>query len=120
MTGPWLSPNVVTAKSLPIVLPGMQLLRRQQKYSAAAALEMQPRERQPRKRPSHGDLRIARLDDQDAVRSKMAHRVAQNDPNRLQASAPGSKRHPRFVPVLVRQRIKLARAHIRRVADDDI
>src|SRR5687768_9892629 len=55
--GPWLSPKVVTANSLPKVLPDIsnpeeevrslkdspfQLLRRQQENPAAAALELQP------------------------------------------------------------------------------
>src|ERR1700733_6829453 len=88
MTGPWLSPNVVTAKSLPIVLPDMQLLRRQQKYAAAAAFEVQPRQRQLRKRASHGSLGVARLDDQDAARSQMARRVAHYRANRVQSPTP--------------------------------
>src|ERR1700693_1101935 len=120
MDGPWLSPKVVTAKSLPMVLPGMQLLRGQQKYSAAAALELQPRERQLRKRPAHGALRIARLDDEDAPRLKVAPRIAQNDPNRVESPAPGREGDPRLVPVLGGQRKKLPCADIGRVADDDI
>src|ERR1700733_1878576 len=120
MTGPWLSPKVVTAKSLPIVLPGMQLLRRQQKHSAAAALELKPRQRQLRKRPPHSDFSIARLDDQDAARPKMARRIAQYNPNRIQSRTPGSQGDPRFVPVLGGQRAKLACADIRRVTHDDI
>lgn len=58
MAGPWLSPKVVTVKSFPKVLPDMlmsadepvcalvclQLLSREQKYPAPAALELEPQE----------------------------------------------------------------------------
>ena len=51
--GPWLSPKVVTVKSLPIVLPDIELFRVQQKDSAPTALEIEPGERQLRKRAAH-------------------------------------------------------------------
>src|ERR1700683_11256 len=120
MAGPWLAPNVVTAKSLPIVLPDMQLLRRQQKYAAAAAFEVQPRQRQLRKRASHGSLGVARLDDQDAARSQMARRVAHYRANRVQSPTPRGERNARLVPVFGGQRRELPRADIGRIADDDI
>src|SRR6185437_139312 len=104
MAGPWLSPNVVTVNSLPIVLPDMfigkshltvllrtsasfpaakgvtftacaQLFRREQEDTAAATLEFQPRERQMPVGASDGRCGVAYLDDQNSARTQVAARV---------------------------------------------
>src|SRR5215469_10370789 len=83
--GPWLSPKVVTVKSLPMVLPDMvasgarELFARQQEHAAAAARELEPQKRQPRERALHGALGVADLDDEESFRAQMTARLAQDD-----------------------------------------
>src|SRR5437899_10676549 len=96
MAGPWLSPKVVTVNGLRMVLPDMvlcdfrgallqlsrQLLARQQKHPAAAALELQPHAGQAREGPSHRALGVAHLDDQHAARTQMSARLLEDDAHR--------------------------------------
>src|SRR6516165_249000 len=78
MAGPWLSPKVVTVKSLPMVLPDMwcradepvcllvclQLLAREQEDPVPTAFELEPHERQAAPRAAHRVLGVAHLDHQ--------------------------------------------------------
>src|ERR1700724_500271 len=136
MAGPWLSPNVVTVNSLPMVLPDMivrcasgrcyapsarrQLLAREQEYSAATALEFKPHEGQTAECPSHRALGVPHLDDQHPARPQMPAGLPQDDAYGIEPRATGRERHAWLVPVLRWQSGKLARAHVRRIGDDDI
>src|SRR5215831_20120097 len=84
MAGPWLSPKVVTVNSLPMVLPDMvhscgaavpcmclQLLARDQKHPAPAALELEPHERQLPPGAAHRSLAVAHLDDEQPARPQV-------------------------------------------------
>src|SRR3977135_3816766 len=109
MAGPWLSPNVVTVNSLPMVLPDMvvrcargrcyassarrQLLAREQEYSAATALEFKPHEGQTAECPSHRALGVPHLDDEHPARPQMPARFPQDDPYRVEPGAAGRPPH---------------------------
>src|SRR5579863_4997313 len=123
--GPWLSPKVVTVKSLPMVLPDMalvcqQLLARQQEHSAAAARELEPQERQSRVGAPHRSLGVADLDDEEALGTQVAARLAQDDGHRVEAARAGGERETRLVPVLRRQSFELTDPYVRWIGDDDI
>src|SRR5688572_6557276 len=79
--GPWLSPKVVTVKSLPMELPDMilQLLARQQEYTATTPLEIQPGERHSRKGAHQRPLGVAHLHHQQPERPQVARGGAQDD-----------------------------------------
>src|SRR3954447_5044921 len=118
--GPWLSPKVVTVKSLPIELPDIQLFRRQQKYSAAAAFEFEPREGQLRERAAYRVFGVADLHDQHSTGPQMAARFAQDHPHGVETRATRGKRQPRLVAIFGWQTPHFPRTHIRRITHDDI
>src|SRR6267378_6741467 len=130
MAGPWLSPKVVTVTACRWCcrtyllaesgLRPLQLLAREQEHPAPAALEFKPHEGQTAECPSHRALGVAHLDDEHPARPQMPARLAQDDPYGVEPGAAGRERHARLVPVLRRQPRKLARAHVRRIGDDDI
>jgi hypothetical protein len=59
----------------------MQLLGRQQKYPAAAALKIQPNEREVPERSPHCRFRVTHLDDKETARAQMPTCFPQNDPH---------------------------------------
>src|SRR6516225_9953597 len=126
MAGPWLSPKVVTVKSLPMLLPDMsmmvclQLLAREQEHPAPAALELEPHERQPPPHTAHGLLGVADLDDEQPPRSQVSASLCQDDAHRVEPGPPRRERHAWLVPILRRQTRELARTHVGRIGDDDI
>src|SRR5215470_13546319 len=134
MAGPWLSPKVVTVKSLPKVLPDMlmsadepvcalvclQLLAREQKYPTPAALELEPEERQMTPSATHGRLGIAHLDDEQPARPQVSRRLREDDAHRVEPGGTCRECEARLVPVLRRQPCELARPDVGRIGDDDI
>src|SRR5580698_3714493 len=116
--GPWLSPNVVTVNSLPMELPDifmrcapirrrcsylLQLLSGQEEDAAAAALKVEPHERELAEGPSHRRLGVPHLDDQQSSRAQMLAGFPQNNPYGVQARAARGERDPRLVTILGRQ-----------------
>src|SRR5262249_9542254 len=123
--GPWLSPKVVTVKSLPMLLPDMslvchELLARQQEHPAAAARELEPHERKPRVRPPHGGFGVPDFDDEEPLGQQMPVRLAQYDGHRVEAPGTRSQRQARLVPILGREAFELAATHVRGIGDDDV
>ena len=122
--GPWLSPNVVTVKSRPNVSPAMILIAdavsalrsasrilgpNHHKYPVAAALELEPDERQARILRRERLRLIADLDDQHAVGGQMIARApARIRRVGIEPRRPAGQRQARLVPVLGRQRLDLA------------
>src|ERR1700730_13258989 len=128
MAGPWLSPNVVTVKSLPMLLPDMivrcasarcyassarrQLLAREQEHSAATALEFKPHERQTAEWPSYRALGVPHLDDEHPARPQIPAGFAQDDPYGVEPRAAGRERHARLRAGRRRTARKLALAPV--------
>src|ERR1700730_126034 len=116
IAGPWLSPNVVTVNSLPMVLPDMivrcasgrcyvpsarrQLLAPEQEHSAATALEYKPHEGQSAKCPSHRALGVPHLDDQHPARPQMPAGFPQDDAYGIEPRAAGRERDAPGAPPL--------------------
>src|SRR5579863_878055 len=125
--GPWLSPKVVTVKSLPILLPDMvlpsvrrELFAREEEHPSPAALELKPQEGQAREGAPQRALGVAHFHHQQSPGAQVPCRLAQYHAYRVEAAAPGGERHARFVPVLRRQAAQLACPYVGRVRHDDI
>src|SRR6185437_5564016 len=132
--GPWLSPKVVTEKSLPIVLPDKavypnarlvwlaraQLFRRQQENAPATALEIEPNEWEAAKRATYRRLGVPHLNNEQTTRAQMPSRFPQNDAYGVEAVAARGECDARLVAILGRQPLELALPHVGRVCHNDI
>ena len=102
--GPWLSPKVVTVKSLPCVLPAILLFLlgygefgaeciefagTHQKHALAAMFELHPGERHPRISGLERWLTGTDFHDQQTVIGQMFARIVENSPRQLQAVRSG-------------------------------
>src|ERR1700722_2767629 len=126
--GPWLSPKLVTVKSLPKVFPDMflslslrsELRGREHEYAIAPAFKGQPGEWQTSKRASHRGFRVAHFHDENASGIQMPPGVLEDHPYRVHAILACGQGPAWLVAIFRWQRMQLAPPHIGRVADNDI
>jgi hypothetical protein len=98
----------------------LQVFSSQQKNAAAAALKVEPHERELAESPSHRRLGVPHLDDQQASWPQVTARFLQNDPYGVQARATRSECDPRLMTILGRQTLQLALPYVRGVRDNNI
>src|SRR5580693_6165282 len=121
--GPWLSPKVVTQKSLPMVLPDMlrfacllslERCAREQENPASPAPELQPYERQLWPGAPNRLLGVAHLHDEHPAWIQVPRRLTQDDAHRVEPVATGGKRKLRLVPVFRGQAMQLGFSYVGR------
>ena len=98
----------------------LKLFAHQQKDPTSTALEFEPGERHGWIAPLERSLRAPHFHHQDTIALQMPSRPAQNHRYGVESFTPTRERHRGFMPVLCRQSLQLPRAHVGRIAHDDI